>query len=145
VVAEGVLVDTTLHAGGGAGAGPTASAVVADLADLARGALAPTFTLPVERLVRIRPAHMGRHHGAYYIRLMVVDQPGVLAEVSALMRDHNVSIESLIQRARNPGEAVPIVFTTHETTEADMIDVLKRIDALDAVLEPSRMIRIETL
>ncbi len=145
VVADGDQVDTTLHSGRGAGAGPTASAVAADIADLAREALPPVFTLPVDQLTRIPPAHMGRHQGAYYIRLMVVDRPGVLADVSALMRDHNVSIESLIQRARNPGEAVPIVLTTHETTEADMIDVLARIRALDSVLEPPRMIRIGTL
>ncbi len=145
VVAEGDQVDTTLHSGRGAGGGPTASAVVADIADLARNATPPVFTQPVNELKHLARAHMGRHQGAYYIRLMVLDQPGVLADVSALMRDHNVSIEALIQRARNPGEAVPIVLTTHETTEADMIDVLKRIDALDAVLEPPRMIRIEAL
>jgi homoserine dehydrogenase len=145
VVADGDQVDTTLHSGRGAGDGPTASAVVADIADLARGATPPVFTLPIERLTHLDPAPMGRHQGAYYIRLMVVDRPGVLADVSALMRDHNVSIEALIQRARNPGEAVPIVLTTHETVEADMIDVLKRIDALDSVLEPPRMIRIESL
>ncbi len=145
VVADGDQVDTTLHSGRGAGGGPTASAVVADIADLARGAVTPVFMQPIERLARIPPAHMGRHRGAYYIRLMVVDEPGVLADVSALMRDHNVSIEALIQRARNPGEAVPIVLTTHETTEADMTDVLARIDRLDSVLEPPRMIRIEAL
>ncbi len=145
VVAEGDQVDTTLHSGRGAGGGPTASAVVADIADLARNATPPVFTLPVDQLRHLPKAHMGRHQGAFYIRLMVLDQPGVLADVSALMRDHNVSIEALIQRARNPGEAVPIVLTTHETIEADMIDVLKRIDALDAVLEPPRMIRIEAL
>ena len=145
VVADGDQVDTTLHSGRGAGGGPTASAVVADIADLAREALPPVFTLPVNKLARLPRAHMGRHQGAYYIRLMVLDQPGVLADVSALMRDHNVSIEALIQRARNPGEPVPIVLTTHETTEADMIDVLRRIGALDVVLEPPRMIRIESL
>ncbi|MEM8952001.1 MAG: homoserine dehydrogenase [Pseudomonadota bacterium] len=145
VVADGDQVDTTLHSGRGAGGGPTASAVVSDIADLARGAVPPVFTLPVERLTRLPAAHMGRHHGAYYIRLMVLDQPGVLADVSAMMRDHNVSIEALIQRARKPGEAVPIVLTTHETTEADMADVLARINKLDAVLEAPRMIRIEDL
>ncbi|MGI9493905.1 MAG: homoserine dehydrogenase [Geminicoccaceae bacterium] len=145
VVADGDQVDTTLHSGRGAGGGPTASAVVADIADLAREAMPPVFTLPVDRLARLPRAHIGHHQGAYYIRLMVLDQPGVLADVSALMRDHNVSIEALIQRARNPGEPVPIVLTTHETTEADMTDVLKRIGALDAVLEPPRMIRIEAL
>ena len=145
VVADGDQVDTTLHSGRGAGDGPTASAVVADIADLARGAAPPVFNLPVDRLTSIEPAPMGRHQGAYYIRLMVLDRPGVLADVSALMRDHDVSIEALIQRARNPGEAVPIVLTTHETVEADMIGVLGKIGALEAVLEPPRMIRIEAL
>jgi len=145
VVAEGDQVDTTLHSGRGAGGGPTASAVVADIADLAREALPPVFTLPVGQLERLPRAQMGHHQGAYYIRLMVLDQPGVLADVSALMRDHNVSIEALIQRARNPGEPVPIVLTTHKTNEADMMNVLERIGALDVVLEPPRMIRIEAL
>jgi len=145
VVADGDQLDTTLHSGRGAGGGPTASAVASDIADLARGALPPVFTLPVSRLEAIPPAPMGRHQGAYYIRLMVLDQPGVLADVAALMRDHNVSIEALIQRARNPGEAVPIVLTTHETTEADMIDVLTRIETLSTIIEPPRMIRIEAL
>ena len=145
VVVEGDQVDTTLHSGRGAGSGPTASAVTADIADLARDAMRPVFALPVDRLKERQAAPMGRHRGAYYIRLMVLDQPGVLADVSALMRDHNVSIEALIQRARNPGEPVPIVLTTHETTEVDMVEVLTRIGALDVVLEPPRMIRIEAL
>jgi homoserine dehydrogenase len=88
---------------------------------------------------------MERHVGAYYFRLMVVDQPGVLAEVAACLRDHEVSIESLIQRARKPDEAVPIVLTTHETTEASLIGALATIGELDAVLEPPRLIRIEAL
>jgi homoserine dehydrogenase len=88
---------------------------------------------------------MERHVGAYYFRLMVVDRPGVLAEVAACLRDHEVSIESLIQRARNPGEAVPIVLTTHRTTEANLIGALGTISELDTVLEPPRLIRIETL
>ncbi len=145
VVVEGDQVDTTLHSGRGAGGGPTASAVAADIADLASGAVRPVFALPAGQLRAREAAAMGRHRGAYYIRLMVLDQPGVLADVSALMRDHNVSIEALIQRARNPGEPVPIVLTTHETTEIDMIEVLARIGALDVVLEPPRMIRIEAL
>jgi homoserine dehydrogenase len=88
---------------------------------------------------------MAAHRGSYYIRLMVVDRPGVLADISAVLRDHEVSIEALIQRARNPGQAVPIVLTSHETTEAAMTAALARIARLDTVLEPPRMIRIEKL
>jgi homoserine dehydrogenase len=145
VVAEGDHVDTTLYSGRGAGAGPTASAVVADLVDFARGLRPPAFGLPAALLTPLEAAPLDRHQGAYYLRLMVLDQPGVLADVFACMRDQNVSIETLIQRARNPGEAVPFVLTTHDTTEADMKDALQRIAARDTVLEPPCMIRIEDL
>ena len=65
--------------------------------------------------------------------------------VSAVLRDHRVSIEALIQRARNPGQPVPIVLTSHEAGEADMRAALDEIGALPAVIEPPRMIRIEQL
>jgi homoserine dehydrogenase len=145
VVAEGDQVLDTLYAGRGAGGGPTASAVAADLADLARGGRHPVFTVPSARLVALPRSPMRRHVGAYYFRLMVSDRPGVLADVAACLRDHRVSIESLIQRGRSEDEPVPIVFTTHETTEADMTGALADIASLGAVLEPPLMIRIETL
>ena len=145
VVAEGDQVETTLYAGRGAGGGPTASAVAADLVDLAKGVRLPVFGLPSPRLTRLARAPMERHYGAYYFRLMVVDKPGVMADVAACLRDHEVSIEALIQRARNPGEPVSIVLTTHEVAEAPMVGALARIAELEAVLEPPRMIRIEAL
>lgn len=145
VVAEGDQVDSTLYAGRGAGGAPTASAVVADIADLVRGARLPVFAVPSERLVSLPAAPMEHHYGAYYFRLMVLDRPGVLADVAACLRDHDVSIEALIQRARNPGEPVPIVLTTHETSEANMTGALGPIGALENVIEPPRMIRIESL
>jgi homoserine dehydrogenase len=145
VVAEGDQVDATLYSGRGAGGGPTASAVVADIADIAKGAKLPVLGVPSAALHALPAAPMERHYGAYYFRLMVVDQPGVLADVAACLRDHEVSIEALIQRARNPLEPVPIVLTTHETREAQMIGALARIAALPTVLEPPRMIRIEAL
>jgi homoserine dehydrogenase len=145
VVAEGDQVLDTLYAGRGAGGGPTASAVAADLADFARGARHPVFTVPSTRLVALPRSPMRRHVGAYYFRLMVSDRPGVLADVATCLRDHRVSIESLIQRGRSEDEPVPIVFTTHETTEADMTGALADIAVLEAVLEPPLMIRIETL
>jgi homoserine dehydrogenase len=145
VVADADQVGSTLYAGRGAGGPPTASAVVADLCDLARGVRTPVFAVPSATLARLPAAPMERHVGAYYFRLMVVDRPGVLAEVAACLRDHEVSIESLIQRARNPGEAVPIVLTTHRTTEANLIGALGTISELGTVLEPPRLIRIETL
>lgn len=143
VAAEGDPVGLTIYEGPGAGGGPTASAVVADIADIARGTRPPTFGLPSEHLRAADSAAMSAHRGAYYLRLMVLDKPGVLAEIAACLRDHQVSIEAVIQRARNPGQAVPIVITSHPTTEAAMTGALARIGSLDAVQETPCMIRIE--
>jgi homoserine dehydrogenase len=143
VVVEGDQVGAVVHEGRGAGAGPTASAVVADIVDIARGLEIPVFGVPAASLVDHAIAPISAHQGCYYIRLMVLDQPGVLADISAVLRDHDVSIESLIQRGRNPGQAVPIVLTSHDTTEAAMRGALEQLGALPSVLEPPRMIRIE--
>ena len=83
--------------------------------------------------------------GAYYLRLMVVDRPGVIADVSAILRDHAVSLESMLQRGRSPGEAVPVVLTTHVCQEAAMAAALERITGLDSVIAPPAMLRIESL
>ncbi len=85
---------------------------------------------------------MSAHQGAYYLRLMVLDRPGVIADVTAVLRDEGVSLQSMLQHGRAPGEAVPIVLVTHETNEAAMMTALARIAALPAVLEPPALIRI---
>lgn len=145
VVTEGDFVGRTVMEGRGAGAGPTASAVVADLIDLAVGDRRPAFGIAASKLAPIPASPMDRHRGAYYVRLMVVDKPGVIADVAAGLRDEEVSMEAMIQRGRDPGEAVPVVLTTHDTEEARMRRALARINRLDAVLEPPHMIRIEAL
>jgi homoserine dehydrogenase len=145
IVAEGDFSGRVLLEGRGAGAGPTASAVVADLLDIAAGRHVAPFGVPAGAL-RARPAAAMLHHqGACYVRLMVVDRPGVIADITAALRDEQVSLESMIQRGRAPGEAVPVVLTTHVTEEAAMRRALDRISRLDTVLEPPRMIRIEYL
>jgi homoserine dehydrogenase len=145
VVTDGDFVGQNMVEGRGAGAGPTASAVVADLMDIARGQTLPAFGLPAKDLVD-RPAQpMDRHRGAYYVRLMVRDKPGVIADVAAALRDENVSMEAMLQRGRAAAEAVPVVITTHETEEAGMRRALARIAKLDAVTETPHMIRIEPL
>ena len=143
VVAEGDFVGRVVLEGRGAGAGPTASAVVADLVDIATGRRVAPFGVPTASLERVPGAAMERHEGAYYIRLMVVDQPGVIADVAAALRDEQVSLESMIQRGRSESEAVPVVLTTHATVEAAMQRALAAIGRLKSVLEPPRMIRIE--
>jgi len=143
VVAEGDFVGRVMLEGRGAGAGPTASAVVADLIDVARGRITPVWGAQSGALSNAPSVPMLAHVGAYYLRLMVVDRPGVIADVTAALRDAGISLESMLQRGRSPGEAVPVVLVTHETREAAMRDALARIAALDAVLEDPAVIRIE--
>jgi homoserine dehydrogenase len=147
IVAEGDFVGKTLFQGRGAGAGPTASAVVADLADIARGVRLPVFSMPATALSREGTAPMQRHVGAYYVRLTVRDRPGVIAAVAAALRDEQVSMQSMIQRGRSlePTGAVRVVLTTHETEEAGMMQAVKRIAELDAMVEPPCVIRIEQI
>jgi homoserine dehydrogenase len=143
VVAEGDFVGRVMLEGRGAGAGPTASAVVADLIDLARNRFTPMWGADAAELSNAPSLPMSSHVGPYYLRLMVVDRPGVIADVTAVLRDLGVSLESMLQHGRAPGEAVPVVLVTHETLESSMREALKRIEALDAVLESPTMIRIE--
>ncbi len=143
VLVEGDFAGSVFLQGRGAGAGPTASAVVADLIDIARGGKVPVWGAVAEDLSASPAVAIARHHGAYFLRLMVVDQPGVLADVTAILRDHGISLESMLQHGRSPGEAVPIVLVTHEVNEAAMTAAIDRIAGLAAVLEPPAMIRIE--
>tara|TARA_B100001142_G_C14298107_1_gene641713 strand:- start:333 stop:1625 length:1293 start_codon:yes stop_codon:yes gene_type:complete len=145
VVADGNFVGTIIQEGAGAGAGPTASAVASDIIDIAHGLRVPTFGVPAKQLQSFPTVSMQNHRGEFYIRLMVVDKPGVFADIAAALRDHEVSIESVLQRTRDPGEAVPVVMTLHETKESSMTDSLKKIAAIGAVVEPPLMIRIESL
>lgn len=144
VVADGDFVDTTMYEGRGAGAGPTASAVVADLIDIARGSTPPVFGIAAKELRRLPTLPMESHSCAYYVRLLVLDKPGVIADVSAALRDADISMESMLQRGRAEGEGgpVPVIIMTHETTEAAMQVALARIGDLEATLEPPRLIRI---
>lgn len=145
VVAEGDFVGRILSEGAGAGAGPTASAVVADMMDIARGSTLPTFAIPADQLAGSKSTSVDMHVSSHYVRLMVVDRPGVIADVAAALRDEEISMEAMLQRGHAPGEAVPVVITTHATTQQHIARALKRIDAMEAVLETPRMIRIESL
>ncbi|MBN9497455.1 MAG: homoserine dehydrogenase [Alphaproteobacteria bacterium] len=143
VVAEGDFVGRLVCEGRGAGAGPTASAVVADIVDIAHGRRPMTFQLPAAELAAPTRLPIAARKGSYYIRLDVVDRPGVMADVTATLRDENVSLASMLQRGRAPGERVPVVLVTHETEEAGMRRALDRISKLGAVLEEPHVVRIE--
>ena len=144
VVAEGDFVDTTMYEGRGAGEGPTASAVVADIIDIARGRMPNTFAIPADKLSKMKVAPISSHVGSYYVRFMVADQPGIFATIASALNENNVSIEAVLQRGRSENAAVPVVLTTHETDEASMITTLAAIEKNDAVVEPPRLIRIES-
>jgi homoserine dehydrogenase len=143
VVAEGDFVGRVMLQGRGAGAGPTASSIVADLIDIARNRFTPVWGASAASLSTVPPVPMSSHVGPYYMRLMVVDRPGVIADVTAILRDLGVSLESMLQRGRSPGEAVPVVLVTHETKESDIREALDRIGALPTVMEEPTLIRIE--
>jgi len=145
VVAEGDFVDSTVYEGRGAGEGPTASAVVADIVDITAGRITPTFGIPVQKLRQIPTVPVEDHVGCYYVRLTVLDLPGVIADISAAFKDEEISIESLLQRGRAPEEAVSVVLTTHEVKEAALNRALSVIEKFDHSAAKPRMIRIAKL
>ena len=127
VVAEGDHVGRLLFQGAGAGAGPTASAVVADLVDLARGRSGPAFGVPSDALARAARSDSGERQGRAYLRFTVADRVGVLAEIAAAMRDAGVSIESLIQRGPGADGGVLVAIVTHEGPERCVAAALERL------------------
>ncbi|WP_439817470.1 homoserine dehydrogenase [Zavarzinia sp. CC-PAN008] len=147
VVVAGDFVDQMVFEGRGAGQGPTASAVAADLVDIAHGLVLPPFGVPSAALRPAARSPIANREGPYYLRLRVLDRPGVIADIAAILRDEAVSIESLLQRGRatESDDGVAVVMVTHETPEWRMIRAAARIADLSAVLEKPVMIRIETL
>jgi homoserine dehydrogenase len=144
VVVEGDFVQTTMYEGRGAGEGPTSSAVVADMVDIARGRMPYTFAIPADKLSKIKVAPISSHVGSYYVRFMVADKPGVFATIASALNKNNISMEVVLQRGRSDSEAVPVVLTTHETNEASMLSALNLIRKNKSVVEPPCLIRIES-
>ena len=127
VVADGNFVGRLLFQGRGAGDGPTASAVVADLIDIARGEFGPAYAMPAAALAHPQVADAGARRGRAYLRFTVADRVGVLAEIAAAMRDAGVSIESLIQRGANPDGSVLVAIVTHEGPERSVAAALEKL------------------
>ena len=146
--ANGLLVDAGaagpyFFSGRGAGEAPTASAVVSDLVEIARGSFTPVFGRPAKSLTTLKPAPAGTTQSAWYLRFEVLDVPGVLAEIAGKLSQAGVSIESMIQRGRAPGEPVAIVMITHETAQQAVERALKAIAASDKVRARPCMIPME--
>ena len=143
VVVEGDFVGQTVYEGRGAGEGPTASAVIADIIDIARGQGGPRLGVPATELKASNPVPVAKHRGTYYIRLRVDDRPGVMADITKVLAEEQVSIESMLQRGRAASGGVYIVLTTHEIVEASVAASLNRFTELECVLETPTMLRIE--
>lgn len=129
--------------GRGAGEAPTASAVLADIVDIAKGNSGPAFGRPAHTLKPAHPVSPGTLTSAFYLRFDVVDAPGVLAEIAGHLAQSGVSIGSMIQRGRAPGEPVSIVMIAHECSHEAVAHALKVIAASDRVLGPPCMIPME--
>ena len=143
VVAEGNFSGRLLFQGAGAGDGPTASAVVADLIDIARGEIGAPFSVPVEELESLAPAASGHRTGRSYVRFIVADRPGVLAEITAAMRDAGVSIESLIQKGRSETEGeVLVAMVTHEGPESAVSEALRLLEGSPSLASPPLVMQI---
>ena len=138
----GDRVGETLYYGPGAGGNATASAVVANIIDIVRsGKRSPMlgFNHPLEEGLRLK--NQGDIRSKYYLRLNVMDKPGILAQITQLFADNEISIEAVIQRP-SKAEHAHLLFATHEATEKDFRRLMEKLEALEAVLQTPFMIRI---
>jgi homoserine dehydrogenase len=132
--------------GPGAGGGATASAVAADIADIARGHWPPPFGRPVAALDHGQRIPMQRHEGGYYVRMMVEDRPGAMAKIATRMGEQNISLEAIMQKGGRATTGVPparVVLITHATSEMALREALDRAFADGFLVERPQLIRIE--
>ena len=151
VDAEGLAPITLV--GPGAGGAATASAIVADLADIARGVVTPPFGRPTARMTAIRKAPMQHHEGGYYIRLLARDRPGTAATIARRLAQQKISLESIVQRhpagsrgAAQPGrsgESVPVIMITYATSEDAVRKALAAVRRDRVISGRPQVIRLE--
>jgi len=152
VLVKGDAVGATLHYGAGAGAEPTASAVIADLVDVTRMHTAdpehrvPHLAFQPDQLNDIPFLPMGEIVTSYYLRMRVDDRPGVLADITRILADREISIDAMIQKEPPEGEdQTDIILLTHRTVEKNIVDAIARIEALPTVRGKIVRIRLEQL
>jgi homoserine dehydrogenase len=152
IVVKGDAVGPTLYYGAGAGAEPTASAVVADLVDVTRMHTAdpehrvPHLAFQADRLSDTPILPMAEVETSYYLRMRVLDRPGVLADITRILADLSISIEAMLQREPPEGEEqADIIMLTHRTREKNVNSAIARIEALPVVAAKITRIRIESL
>lgn len=141
----GDAVGEVIFQGAGGGEMPTASAVVADIVDIARGAHYRPFTLPAGKLKEFPAVPFSESERCYYLRIPVADEVGVLASVTALLKRQQVSVSTFLQEPHPDRPWAELVLTTHKTREAAMQKAVAAIAKLESVKEPPYMIRIEEI
>ncbi|MDB5474674.1 MAG: hom [Phenylobacterium sp.] len=139
---EGTRIGRIFLQGPGAGAGPTAAAVAADIADVMAGANRPVFQGPAKGLQAFTPVDPSKSVGRAYLRFLVKDEPGVIAAVSETLAEAGVSIESFLQKPVENADGVPIVLTTHAVAESVLKAAIERIAGLPVVIDRPRLLRI---
>ncbi|MEQ6342385.1 MAG: homoserine dehydrogenase [Gammaproteobacteria bacterium] len=153
VLVKGDAVGPTLFYGAGAGAEPTASAVVADLVDVVRTLTSdpenrvPHLAFQPDALSDLPIMPMEKVETAYYLRMQAQDRPGVLADVTRILADQNISIEAMLQKAPANGgdDTVPVVILTHRICERQMNEAIRCIEALGTMAGPVMRMRVESL
>ncbi len=152
VLVKGDAVGPTLYYGAGAGAEPTASAVVADIVDVVRTLTSdpenrvPHLAFQPQSMSDIPILPMDAVQTAYYLRLSGEDKPGVLADVTRILASHHISIEAILQKEPHIGEShVPIIMLTQKTLERELKAAIAQIEALSSINKPVKLIRLETL
>ena len=146
IYVEGDATGSTMYYGRGAGSVPTGSAIVSDIADIARDiqmdSIGRVPTIPAISS-RTRIKKMDDITSRYYLRFSALDKPGVLSKIAGILGNHNISITSVIQKGRMVGETVPLVVLTHEATGKDMRQAISEIDKLQVVTRKTVIIRVE--
>lgn len=152
VLVQADAVGPTLYYGPGAGAEPTASAVVADLVDVVRALTSdpenrvPHLAFQPAAITDIPILTMSQVETAFYLRMQVLDQTGVLADITRIFSDHNISIEAVVQKDRkHDQDSVPLIILTHRVLESNMMIALEKIETLKTISEQVVSIRLETL
>jgi len=152
VLVRGDAVGPTLYYGPGAGAQPTASAVVADLVDVVRalttdpGNRVPHLAFQPDAIQDIEMLSINEAETAFYLRMQVRDQAGVLADITRLFADQNISIEAIVQKEQKDDQGcVPLVILTHNVLESNMMAAIEKIENLSSVTGKVIRIRLETL
>lgn len=150
VLISGDFVEHTMYFGRGAGERPTASAVIADVMDIASGFpdgiahLAPPMGFVQSARMDVPTLPMADVECEYYLRFMVQDEPGVIAAITAVLADHRISLEAVSQKERHKTQAVPVVMLTHETTEGNMQAAISRILSLPNINDDLLILRKES-